>query len=192
MAVRIAEHITQKLIMESIIEEDDRELYCYGFFLLTTQLFFFLVTAATGLIAGVLLESILFYTVFMLLRTFAGGLHAKTETACTILTTLALTVSVFGIKFMRLENTQFFSVLILISSSLSIFLLAPLDNRYKPLTKQEKKHYQITCYAILALSLVSILFAKMFSLDILYYPITWGIFLEGILLCIGKKYNSKR
>lgn len=192
MAVKIAEHITQKLIRASIIEEDDRELYRYGFFLLTTRLFFFFVTATTGLIAGVLLESILFYTVFMLLRTYAGGVHAKTETACTILTTLALTVSVFGIKFVKLENTQFFSELILIASSLSIFLLAPLDSKYKPLTKQEKKHYQVICHAILALLLVSILFAKMFSLDILYYPITWGIFLEGILLCIGKKFNYKK
>lgn len=186
MAARIAEHITQKLIMVSIIEEDDRELYCYGFFLLTTRLFFFLVTAATGLIAGVLLESILFYTVFMLLRTYAGGVHAKTETACTILTTLTLAVSVFGIKAMELTNSDIISGLMLSEGSLCIFMFSPLDTKDKPLTNQEKSYYRTICYILISLCIVISTIAPILSINIVNYSVACGVFLEGTLLSIGK------
>ena len=89
MGTWIAEHITQKLIASSVIEEGDRELYSYGFFLLVTRFFFFLVTVFVGLLMGIGGESVLFYMVFFILRTYAGGVHAKTETACTVFTTFA-------------------------------------------------------------------------------------------------------
>ena len=78
MATRIAAYITNKMLASSVIEEGDSELYCYGFFLLITRFFFFLVTAITGFLSGLLFESIAFYGVFMLLRSYAGGVHAKT------------------------------------------------------------------------------------------------------------------
>lgn len=186
MAAKIAEHITQKLIMESIIEEGERELYCYGFFLLTTRLFFFLVTIATGLITCALLESILFYMVFMLLRTYAGGAHAKTETACTILTTLALAVSVFGIKAMELANNDLISRLMLTVGSLCIFIFSPLDTKDKPLTNQEKSYYRTICYILISLCIAISTIAQILQINIVNYSVACGIFLEGILLSIGK------
>ena len=60
MATRIAAYITNKMLASSVIEEGDSELYCYGFFLLITRFFFFLVTAITGFLSGLLFESIAF------------------------------------------------------------------------------------------------------------------------------------
>lgn len=185
MAARIAEHITQKLIIASIIEEGDRELYCYGFFLLTTRLFFFLVTAATGLIAGVLLESILFYTVFMLLRTYAGGMHAKTETACTILTSIVLSASVFGIRIIELSNRQAIISVMLVISVLSILLLSPLDSNEKPLGVQEKKHYHRICLLFTFVFISLAFLAKILFLNELVSAIACGLFLESMLLITG-------
>ena len=44
MATAIAERIVGKLIAASAVEEVDRELYIYGFFLLITRFYFFLVS----------------------------------------------------------------------------------------------------------------------------------------------------
>ncbi len=192
MATRIARFITQKLLTSSVIEEGDKELYCYGFFLLITRFFFFLITVFVGFLAGIPSESILFHLVFISLRTYAGGVHAKTEAACTILTTLALTASVFGIRAIERTNCDLISVLMLVSGSLCILLFSPLDTKDKPLTSQEKRHYQLICYVIALLWIVSALIARILSLNIMYYPITFGIFLEGILLSIGKLRNCKQ
>ena len=42
MATTLAERIVRKLIAVSVVEEGDRELYIYGFFLLITRFYFFL------------------------------------------------------------------------------------------------------------------------------------------------------
>lgn len=64
MGTWIAEQITCKLIASSVIEEGDRELYSYGFFLLISKIFFFFVAVIAGLLTDTTVESIIFYVVF--------------------------------------------------------------------------------------------------------------------------------
>lgn len=191
MAVRIAEHITQKLIMESIIEEDDRELYCYGFFLLITHFFFFLVTATTGFIGGIWLESVVFYAVFMILRTYAGGVHAKSETVCTTLTTLSLTSTVYGIKRIDLLDINMFMLPLLAVGTGVILLLSPLDTMEKPLENHERKLFRtVSCTLALIFAVIAVI-SQLLSFFRLSYPIICSICLEGILLVIGKVRTIK-
>lgn len=63
MGTWIAEQITCKLIASSVIEEGDRELYSYGFFLLISKIFFFFVAVIAGLLTDTTVESIIFYVV---------------------------------------------------------------------------------------------------------------------------------
>lgn len=191
MATRIAESITQKLLTTSVIKEEDKELYSYGFFLLITRFFFFLITVFVGVLVGIPVESVLFYIVFVSLRGYAGGVHAKTETACTILTTLALTGSVLGIKVMEITNCSVISTLMLMCGSLVILLFSPLDTKEKPLTNQEKRYYRRVCYLLLALWLGMSVVAQIASLGMVFYSVTCGVFLEGMLLGIGKMCNAK-
>ena len=102
MAGWIAKRITQILVASAVVKEDDTELYIYGFFMLVSRILFLFVTVVTGFLTGILPESILFYVVFTLLRTYAGGVHAKTETACTIFTTFAIVVSVLLIRLLEI------------------------------------------------------------------------------------------
>ena len=186
MATAIAERIVGKLIATSVVEEVDRELYVYGFFLLITRFFFFLVTFAFGGLLGIPLESVIFYIVFILLRSYAGGVHAKTEMACTVWTTLAMAASVLGIKAMELTSSNFAVSLILITGSLCIFVFCPLDTKEKPLSSQEKKHYRIVCRLLISLCVAASIIAQSLPLSIVRYSIASGIFLESIFLSLGK------
>ena len=69
MGTWIAEQITCKLIASSVIEEGDRELYSYGFFLLISKIFFFFVAVIAGLLTDTTVESIIFYVVRGWIRT---------------------------------------------------------------------------------------------------------------------------
>lgn len=192
MATRIATYITNKMLASSVIEEGDSELYCYGFFLLITRFFFFLVAAITGFLSGLLFESIVFYVVFMLLRSYAGGVHARTEAACTVLTTLALATSVFGIKIIVRMESKIIPMLMLVSGSLCILLLCPLDTKEKPLSEQEKVRYRLICYAVVLICIAVALAADYLSFNHVFSPVVCGIFLESVLLVIGKVCNYKR
>ncbi len=190
MATRIAECITQKLLASSVIEEGDRELYNYGFFLLITRFFFFIITVLAGLLASIPGASVLFYMVFMSLRTYAGGVHARTEAACTILTTLALTLSVLGIKVLEQANSKLIPMLMLVIGSLCIYQFSPLDTKEKPLECSEKKHYHAICCALVSLCIIVAIIAETLSFDVVFYSVASGMFLESILLCIGNKRNN--
>lgn len=189
MMTKIARYITQMLLVASVIEEGDRELYQYGFFLLIAHCFYFLVTLMVGLLAGVPCESILFYMVFMLLRIYAGGVHANSETSCTILTTMALTLSVFGIRALYLANVDLVSGLVLAIGSFAIILFSPLDAKNKPLEFHEKRHYRVICNVLVLIFVMSAIVSRFLLFYMVYYPIVCGIGLVSFLLSIGKIHN---
>lgn len=186
MGTWIAERITQRLIASSVIEEGDRELYSYGFFLLVTKLFFFLVAAAAGVLTDAAFESILFYAVFMFLRSYAGGIHAKTEAACTVLTTLVLIASVLAIQYLQMHTGRALPALMLGIGSLCIYVYSPLDTSEKPLDAQEKKWYRTICMVALSVCVIASLIAWRCQQESIFYPVSFGIFLESILLMLGK------
>lgn len=184
MATTLAEHIVGKLIAASVVEEADRELYVYGFFLLITRFFFFLVTAAFGCFLRIPWESVIFYIVFILLRSYAGGVHAKTEAACTGWTTLAMGIAVAAIKTLEASNGK--ALPLLIFSNLCLLLFSPLDSREKPLDAEEKRRYRKICLWLLLICDAAAIAANFLMLPTLYYPVVCSMCLEAILLSIGK------
>lgn len=193
MATNLAERIVRKLIAVSVVEEGDRELYIYGFFLLITRFYFFLVTIAFGFFLRIPWESVIFYIVFILLRSYAGGVHAKTEMACTVWTTLAMVIAVVAIKMLEASSGKI--LLLLLFSNLCILLFNPLDSREKSLDAEERQRYRRICNWLLLICDAVIFGAEILMLPILCYPVACSMFLEAILLGIGricghKKYES--
>ena len=186
MGTWIAKQITHKLIVPSVIEEGDRELYSYGFFLLISKIFFLFITVIAGLLTDTTIESIIFYVVFMLLRTYAGGIHARTETSCTVLTTLALIASVLVIKQLETHTSGVISLLMLGIGSLCILVFSPLDTDGKPLDEHEKRQYKTICIVILIICIIVALIAWIHCIKTIFYPVCCGICLESILLMLGK------
>ena len=184
MATNLAERIVRKLIAVSVVEEGDRELYIYGFFLLITRFYFFLVTIAFGFFLRIPWESVIFYIVFILLRSYAGGVHAKTEKACTGWTTLAMGIAVAAIKTLEASNGK--ALPLLIFSNLCLLLFTPLDSKEKPLDAEEKRRYRKICLWLLLICDATVAVAYYLKLPMLYYPVICGMCLEAILLSIGK------
>lgn len=184
MATRLAERIVENLIAASVVEEVDRELYVYGFFLLITRFFFFLVTVIFGCLLGIPLESVIFYIVFILLRSYAGGVHAKTEMACMVWTALAMGISVALIKVV--EDVSMNIVPLLLVGDLCLYLFSPLDSREKPLDASEQRRYKKVCYCLLAIYNAVIIVSDLGNCLFLYYPVVCSILLEAVLLIVGK------
>lgn len=187
MATRLAERIVENLIAASVVEEVDRELYVYGFFLLITRFFFFLVTVAFGFFLRIPCESVIFYIVFILLRSYAGGVHAKTEIACTVWTTVAMGMATVFIKVLKASTEKI--PLCFILFNISLLALSPLDSGEKPLDAEEKHRYRKICVVLVFICDVVATAARVLAMPILYYPVVCGMGLEAILLVVGKMCN---
>lgn len=177
--------LTDYLIRTELLASDDRDLYIYGFFLLVSHAFFFLVTLIAGVLFGIPLESVVFYSVFMVIRRYAGGIHAKNEIVCTLLTTTSIFVSIGLIRCMHNCNCIIPLPLMLFFGGICILCFSPLDSEEKPLDSKEMSVYRKASIRFLVLFTLVALFAFRYSFYGIAYAISCGIFLEGILLIIG-------
>ena len=80
MINKISQYFTKKLLVNGAISKEEQELYIYGFFMLLSQLMYFILAFIFGLIFNCIIESIIFYIGFQFIRRYAGGYHAATET----------------------------------------------------------------------------------------------------------------
>jgi accessory gene regulator B len=94
---------------------------------------------AIGLALSFLAESMVFLATYMLIRTYAGGYHAKTQLGCYIFSTVAVTVILLGIK--HIIFSCFIYLIAALISATVIYVLSPIENINKPLSQKEKILY---------------------------------------------------
>lgn len=184
MGTWIAEHITQKLIASSVIDESDGDLYGYGFFLLLSSVFYLAVAAIVGSAFGILWESVVFYFLFSILREYAGGIHAKTEHGCMLSTIMALLLFIMGIRKMMQAELSTAAMVFLIVGCIAVFLFSPLDVPEKPLSAEDWRHYRRVSRWLATAYLLLGIWATSAGWPILY-PIAASATLEGNLLLAG-------
>lgn len=193
MISKLSERLAEKMLSSGTISDEEKELYIYGLFMLLSHLMFFVIACLFGMIINCILESILFYFAFQIIRKYAGGYHASTETRCEIMSTLSIVACIVVI---RLSKTYDFQTALLVISTISavcIFVLCPLDTPEKPLSENEFKYFRKISWLILSvISLVVIIsyFVRLKWLQIFFAPCCLSLILECILIVAGKLKRS--
>lgn len=186
MISSLSSFITEALYKSQVIAEEDKELYVYGFFVLLSKGLFFLVSAFFGWMLGVLWESMVFYIMFSMLRSYAGGFHASKESVCTCCTTASLFLSSLSIWYMERIGNLVVPFCILAVCGAVVYLLAPLDSEDKPLTRTELVIYRQKTRAIdVAIVIISIV-GLCLHLPAILHAASISMALECVLLVLGK------
>lgn len=186
MISKLSNYLTEKLLSNGTIIDEDKELYIYGLFMLLSQLMFFIIACIFGLILGCVLESIIFYIAFQFIRRYAGGYHASTETRCEILSTLSILACIVVIKLSKTYDFQTVLLLITMLSAVCIFVFCPLDTPEKPLSDKEFKYFRKVSWIILFVIIVAIIISYVFKFQMVTVPCCLSLILESILLAAGK------
>jgi accessory gene regulator B len=137
-----ADKVTSYLIERETIEDEEFEIYSYGF----ETLIAFVVNIAVILIIGYMLnkftETLLFLCFYCPIRQFSGGFHAENYRRCLLVfITLYLSNTYILDKLMNL-NTDIFITIISIISYAGIIFLSPQEHRNNPLSNKERKKYK--------------------------------------------------
>lgn len=186
MISRLSSIITEALCKSQVIEEADRELYVYGFFILLSKGLFFLISALFGCIFGTLWESVAFYIMFSTLRCYAGGFHASKESVCTCCTTASLFLASLSIWVQSEVESVIVSVSVLALCSAVVYLLSPLDSEDKPLSSNDFYEYRQKSRVIVIAILVIAMSGVCLNLLGILYAASSCMVLEGSLLALGK------
>lgn len=134
----MADKIVQRLLAEHIIEESQKELYHYGFELLTASLLNAFEIMLVGMILHKLPVALIYVLILMTVRTQIGGFHADTYGKCFMYYNLF-----FLITLMITEVCSFFKfggaliVILLCGVLLVEYIWAPVPHNRK-LNQMEK------------------------------------------------------
>ena len=185
MIGRITSGVVEKLTDSTTISDTEKELYLYGFFILISQILYFIITIIMGILLDIVSLSIVFYISFQFIRRYAGGIHASSELKCEIISTTSIFISLLCVKSNVMFNIQIPTLILTFFASIVIFILCPLDTPEKPLTKEELRYFRKISLIVLAIMLSIIIISIVIKLTIAY-PICFSIILESVFLVAGK------
>lgn len=187
----LAHKLTNLLVKNNIIKEDEYEIYRYGF----EMLVYFIVNISIALFIGIIfnrfIQTVIFLLCYSTVRQFSGGYHARNYTECTL--TFVFICVITNLIDMNIDIRQYKYILIVICI-LNVFIitkLSPLEHRNKPLSDNEKKHYKkvvVKLTTIISIIVTICLVCNAFERYIIYalFAIVW----ISILLFIGTLINN--
>lgn len=131
-----------------------------------------------GWYVGHIKEGIIIIIPFIFLRSFAGGVHAKSSKVCFIVSTILLLALIYLSNI--LTNSIYICILMLFSST-SIIIFSPIENENKRLTVSEKTVYRILCSLLIFSFCILYFILNHYKLDTYALCIALGIILTAFL-----------
>lgn len=181
----LADRIADYFVKEELILAEDRSIYKYGSEVSISTILGISLILLIGLISGQVFGSILFLLCFIPLRVYTGGYHADTYLKCN-LSFCAVFIIYLVIKNNIPPHMEFFANIIFIAVSLiTIFVLAPIENKHKPFHGKEKLRYRKI--SIIVSVILSVLSIVAYAIDIkIYIAISLTMVSIAILMVVEK------
>jgi accessory gene regulator B len=181
LAVKLSEYIIKK----GMANEEERTIYEYGFqYALETGLSIF-ITSIIAIALHMLSEGLLFYLVFIPLRSYAGGLHLNTYWTCLSLSCLTFSIILLIVKFLELPYfIMLITILVFIIAIL--LLLFPVENENRSVDEEEKIYFQTRFKKILFIDIILVISFFIFECKQYLLLILVTFFMIVITMLVGK------
>ncbi len=194
MLQQVASDLTELLLKKEIVKEQDKEIYTYGFEAMFSTIINTILVLAIGIMAGTLLETLIYLVCFALLRVYCGGYHAKTHVGC-VLTFVGLYGSAMYIP--HLIPAQYNGLLSIAIGGISltaILLYAPIEHPNRPFVGNEYKTFRKLARIIALLEAALIVFISAFCKDFSKIALIISIAMISVvfMLALAKIIERKR
>jgi len=168
------------------ISKEKKEILIYGLEALYITISKFIIISIIAASLGIFKEHLIFLLIYNVLRTFAGGVHAKDGKVCLVVSTITfLVIPLCSVNF---EISLSIKILLFVFSVVLMSIYAPADTVKKPMIKKSKRiRYKIIslivviCYFSLSLVIKDLYISNAFSYaivlsTIMILPITYKLF----------------
>lgn len=153
----LSRKLTTYLICKKVIAEDNRAIYQYGFQIGLEVSINTIISIFIAVICHMEIETLVFFLVFIPLRSYAGGLHLGKYVSCLICSCMSLLFLLLIVKYIKIDNL--ISLGIIAISLILIKLLSPVKDINRPVTQSELVIFDKKLnYCILMIGAMSIIF----------------------------------
>ncbi len=184
----ISERLIELLQRNKIIKSENKELYIYGINQLFVIIINIITTVIIGAAFGMVWESVIFMSMYIPLRSYAGGYHARTQIGCYFFSIVLITISVIIMKVLSWDS--FICCIINIITSSSIIILSPVEDINKPLSESERVLYRKKAIVILTfLIIIFLLFLILKNIKVVVC-VTMTLIVLSFMLVLGRVVNK--
>ena len=180
----IAHTLTSYLIRKNVITIEKSSIYKYGFQVGLEVCLNTVISIIIAVLCHMEWETLVFFAVFTLLRSYAGGLHLSTYSSCLICSCMSLLGLLLVVKHLNIDNS--YSIGIVFISLIVIKLMATVKDINRTISPSELSSFRrMLNRSIIKIVVLSIIFYLMgFDKLLLMISVT-TIFMVGILV-LGK------
>lgn len=154
---QLADYLTKIMLRNGIVSQDEYSVTAFGLETLMLKIMHFAVSVFIGLIFGKAVEMIVFYLFYMVLRTYAGGYHAKNNIRCFISSCVIAVAAACFWRFVVIPSPAWVVAAFLAAAVPVIWLLSPVEATNKPLDCDEERVYKKRARIVLAIETAAII-----------------------------------
>jgi len=182
----LSKNIARFFYENDIIRKEKVEICEYGFELIISTFIGFIITLTVGLMCREIMASLLYYCLFVGIRLFTGGYHAKTHLTCKLTLTSGCLFVLFGLKIViSVNNLKWICLFCILVYLISVFLFAPIEHINAPMSNESKlRNRKISIITALIVAVLNIIAFDSFRKIAIVISLT--LFVIAVLIIIPK------
>ena len=181
---KIAEKLTDYIIAKNIIEEKNRELYKFGFLVALEKFIFLIICLTIAIYMNSFLMALIFFIIFIPLRSFAGGFHFDSYKLCFFMSCLVYIFCVFFGDFFCFSRMTYMIVVFLLE--LGIYYIYPVDHVNRMVDDEENIYFKKKLFFWLGIDIALAIVCMTFDNIEYLQVIVNAIFVVFITMILGK------
>ena len=193
MIMYAAKKITSFFIKNQIITSENAEEYEYSFEVLLSTVLNFVAVLSVSVCSNTLIETLFYLLGFLSLRIVSGGYHAGSHLKCSATVIVSHIAVITVLRFLPEMFVEYVIVICMLSSFISVFCLAPVEDRNNPIEYEKAVRFKNQSRTIFLLLLVLCAIIYVFLNEKNYaLALALGVLQLGISLLFGTMKNKIR
>lgn len=181
---RLASKFTDYLIHKGVILQENRNIYQFGFQVGFEVVLNTVISILIAIICKMEVECIVFFLVFIPLRSYAGGLHLDSYFKCMVCSCLSLLFILLIVKYININ-----SVLMICTVAFSIIIIKvikPVEHINRPVSRKKYREFvKKLNITLMVLAVTSTIFFVL-EMNRILFTIAVTMFFMAIILFLGK------
>ena len=110
MLEKLAKSAARFFVAQNIVKSEYQEIYAYGMEILLSTMVNGIIVLIISILSDTVLPSLIFFTAFIVMRSSAGGYHAKTHIGCMLILIAVHLSFIFLIRFITIDAIPLFCI----------------------------------------------------------------------------------
>lgn len=184
---KIARFLANYVIQKGTVKEDEREMYEYGFQIAIESVLCLITCFVISLMLHTIPEGILFFVIFVPLRSYAGGLHLNNYWSCFSLSCLTFFAIMIIGKYLTIS--MYIALVLLLFLEVAVYNMYPVENSNRVVDADENRHFKKRLQQFLLIDIIIAILCTVFGWHAYLQTIVLTFLMVALTMAIGKIKN---